>query len=292
MDPNRSSALHGVMWAVLGAVVALAAVYALGIGRQQAASTPVAASGPTDELRARIDALERAEAERLKRNAAPAPVAPARVEPAPPAQPPLAVAPPPAPARPSAAAKPKPAPRAAQKPAPRVEAPPPAPVFKPEPAPATPSPPPPVALAPRVTAPTSAETLANADRLIARGAYAEAVAALQPLAERDNARAQVRLADLYLEGRGVARNETEGLRLMRRAATQGDGEAQFKMGELYARGNAVQQNNFQAYIWYNAASRRGYPGASAAQERIGATLQPVEIEQAAKLGEKLAQAGR
>jgi TPR repeat protein len=82
------------------------------------------------------------------------------------------------------------------------------------------------------------------------------------------------------------------MRLLRRAATLGDADAQYRLGDLYFRGGTVQQNNFQAYVWLNAAARGGNAAASAAQEKVAALLQPVEIEQAGKLAARLAQGGR
>ncbi len=111
---------------------------------------------------------------------------------------------------------------------------------------------------------------------------------LQPLAERNNAKAQVRLGRLYLEGHGVERSDADALRLFRKAAEQGDGEARLKLGDMYASGRGVPQNNFQAYVWYGAAARAGNVTGRLNQERIGATMQPMEKRQAGKLIDKLA----
>ena len=111
---------------------------------------------------------------------------------------------------------------------------------------------------------------------------------LKPLAEQDNAKAQFRLGDMYLDGRGVERNDQEGVRLVRKAASMGDCDAQLRLGEMYFRGQSVPQNNFQAYVWYSAAVRSGKTAASAPQERVAALLQPVEVEQASKVAARVA----
>lgn len=163
--------------------------------------------------------------------------------------------------------------------------------------PAAPLQPPPTVKVATVLEPTRVEPakpavvddpLTKADLAYARGSYADAISVLQPLAERNNAKAQVRLGRLYLEGHGVERSDAEALRLFRRAAEQGDGEARLKLGDMYAAGRGVPQNNFQAYVWYGAAARAGNVTAKLQQERVGATMQPMELRQAGKLIDKLA----
>ncbi len=129
--------------------------------------------------------------------------------------------------------------------------------------------------------------LASADRAYARGSRSEAIAALKTLVERDYAKAMVRLGDLYLQGEGVERKDQEALSLFRRAANQGDSDARLRLGDMYAIGRGVPQNNFQAYVWYSAAALSGNTAAKANQERAAALLQPVEIQQAGKLVERM-----
>jgi len=136
------------------------------------------------------------------------------------------------------------------------------------------------------------DPLVAIDRAIAQANYGEAIAALKPLADDNNPRAQVRLGKLYLEGQGVPRNETEASRLFHRAAERGENEARLRLGDMYANGRGVPQSNFQAYVWYWAAARSGNAAAKANQERVGATLQPMEIRQAGKVIESLVAAGK
>ncbi|TAK52064.1 MAG: hypothetical protein EPO27_01865 [Betaproteobacteria bacterium] len=74
----------------------------------------------------------------------------------------------------------------------------------------------------------------------------------------------------------------------RSRALQGDPAAQLKLGEMYENGRGVPQNNFQAYYWYSAAVRGGNAGARVKKEQMAARLQPAEIQQAEKLVERLA----
>lgn len=74
----------------------------------------------------------------------------------------------------------------------------------------------------------------------------------------------------------------------RTRALQGDPAAQLKLGEMYENGRGVAQNNFQAYYWYSAAVRGGNAAARVKKEQMAARLQPAEIQQADKLVERLA----
>lgn len=136
------------------------------------------------------------------------------------------------------------------------------------------------------------DPLASADRAYAEGSYREAIALLKPLAESNNAKAQVRLARLYLEGLGVERNEAEAVLLIRKAAEQGENEARLRLGDMYASGRGVPQSNFQAFVWYGLAARGGNVAAKNNQERVGASMQPMEIRQAGKLIDSLVAAAK
>ncbi|HYR32957.1 MAG TPA: serine/threonine-protein kinase [Burkholderiales bacterium] len=157
----------------------------------------------------------------------------------------------------------------------------------PLPAPTPQSAPPPAA-----RAPGPAELLASAERAQARGDYGEAATTFKALAENGSPRAMVRLGDLYLVGQGVERSDELALRMFRGAYEKGDSEAQQRLGDMYAKGRGVPQNNFHAYAWYSAAVLSGNAAAKGEQERIGATLQTVEVEQARKLGERYARAAK
>jgi TPR repeat protein len=122
---------------------------------------------------------------------------------------------------------------------------------------------------------------------MARGNYAEAAAALRPLAERGNAPAMVKLGDLYLAGQGVERSDELALRMYRGASDRGNGDAHQRIGDLYTKGRGVPQNNFQAFAYYMAAVRAGNATAKSEADRVSATLQTVEVQQALKLAERI-----
>jgi serine/threonine protein kinase len=178
-------------------------------------------------------------------------------------------------AKPAPAAKPRieqPKPATAEPVVPKVTEPPVA-MVTPPPA----SPPPDPAVSP----------MATAERAIGRGNYAEAAAALRPLAERGNAQAMVKLGDLYSAGQGVERSDELALRMYRGASDRGNGDAHQRMGDLYTRGRGVPQNNFQAFAYYMAAVQSGNTAAKSEADKVSATLQAVEVQQALKLAERI-----
>jgi TPR repeat protein len=136
---------------------------------------------------------------------------------------------------------------------------------------------------PAAAPPSSAALLEKADRDYTAGNYAEALAALKPLAARGNANAQLRLGKSYAEGHGVAHDDARAAIWYRKAALQGNPEAQLQLGELYASGRGVPHSDFEAYVWLTAAVRGGNAAAKALQGRVAKLLQPVEAEQAGKL---------
>ena len=258
-EPNNMAAAgRGMLWAVTGAALTLAGVVVFGLPRQQASAPQAVAPAPaaapaasdaSEQLRARLNALEQevaadrkrlaeatqkteTERQRLQEERARLAAAPST-----PVQKPRITTPPP--------------PRVATAPSTAKAAPPPAPVKIIEPpvaqTPLAAAPAPqPASVQPRA-APSTAEQRAGAERLLAQGNYSEAAV------------------------------------MFRQLATQGDGDSQLRLGEMYFRGQGVPQNNFQAYVWYNAAVRSGNSAARAPQERVAALLQPVEVEQADKL---------
>lgn len=126
---------------------------------------------------------------------------------------------------------------------------------------------------------------------LAAGDGTQSIAALQPLAEKGDAEAQVALAHLYLQGRGDAavgiawleaavaqghlgaqttlgmlrmhgvdmpKDPVGGEAMIRAAAEQGHLPAQYELGLLYAVGTEVAENVGEALIWYHKAAEAGY----------------------------------
>jgi TPR repeat protein len=145
--------------------------------------------------------------------------------------------------------------------------------------------PPPAVPAPAKAAATrtAAEQFADADQAWEARRYPEAIALLRPMADTGNARAQTRLGDAYLDGRGLPRDDAAAGAWYEKAALQGDTNAQVKLAALYASGNGALRNINLAYVWFGTAARLGSGAARIEQERVAASLQPAERAQADRL---------
>ena len=133
----------------------------------------------------------------------------------------------------------------------------------------------------------------EAEHLSGAGATADAARLLEPLAERGDPAAALRLASAYDSGRGVpadavraerlyrlaaaagevdalynlgvfhdkarggTRDAQEAIRWFRRAADQRDGQAQLNLGILYYKGDGVQVDHAQARAWLELAADNG-----------------------------------
>jgi len=84
---------------------------------------------------------------------------------------------------------------------------------------------------------------------------------LKALAEKGDAAAQTKLADLYRTGKGVAQNFQEAVKWYSSAAEKGVAEAQFRLGELYGEGKGIAQNAQEAAKWLEKAAAQGHQDA-------------------------------
>ena len=75
---------------------------------------------------------------------------------------------------------------------------------------------------------SNAGQLKDAKTAFDNGDYGKAYELLHPLAEENNAEAQFLLGSLYVNGRGVERDDTEGLSWVMKAARQGYDEARLR----------------------------------------------------------------
>lgn len=96
---------------------------------------------------------------------------------------------------------------------------------------------------------------------IERGETDPAVNQLKLLAVRGEAEAQVFLASLYIEGRGVAQNDSIGWRWYVKAANTGNAEAQYQLGRLNENGLGVPVFAGEAMRYYEKAATAGHEAA-------------------------------
>jgi TPR repeat protein len=115
------------------------------------------------------------------------------------------------------------------------------------------------------------------------GDYRAALEAWRPLAEADNAEAQVALADLYASGALGAARPGQAAEWYRRAAEQGHAMAQLNLGDMYARGAGVPRDPVRAYVWLSLAARQGRAWAERRRREIVVRLTPAEATKATAL---------
>ncbi len=91
-----------------------------------------------------------------------------------------------------------------------------------------------------------------------------AVEEYKRLASEGDPNAQVNLAILYEQGRGVSRSLCEAYDLFREPADQGFTPAIYHVGRMFLEGKCVTQNPTEAVKWFRKAADRGYADAQCA----------------------------
>lgn len=105
---------------------------------------------------------------------------------------------------------------------------------------------------------------------------------LSEKAKAGDAAAEFELANAFLQGRDIPKNESEGLALLERAARSGHAAAEFQMGErTYGDGNNPV-NYVDAYAWYALAQRNGDGEADAKVNELENRMTPGQLEDGKK----------
>lgn len=78
------------------------------------------------------------------------------------------------------------------------------------------------------------------------------------LAEKGDAVAQFRYAEMLRDGRGVAKNMKESVKWTRKAAESGLAAAQCQMGMFYMNGLGVDRDEDKAVGWLNKAAKKDH----------------------------------
>jgi TPR repeat protein len=94
---------------------------------------------------------------------------------------------------------------------------------------------------------------------------------IKQLAEKGNAEAQLKLAQMYKEGKGVAQNLQEAFNWARKSAEQGIAQAQFMLGQMYAAGKGVKKDAKEAAKWLQKAADQGLQAAKDEIKKLGAS---------------------
>lgn len=116
---------------------------------------------------------------------------------------------------------------------------------------------------------------------LAKAPSRELAARLRRLADRGSVYAKVLLADAFLEGRGVERNDGLGMRYLREAADEGQGLARLNLAKIYLQGRLVMADREKALSLASLATREGVSGAAVVVRELGvdpASLGPIGPE--------------
>ena len=85
----------------------------------------------------------------------------------------------------------------------------------------------------------------------------KAVKLFSSASEKDNAMAQYYLGQAYLHGDGIEMNENKSFVLFKKSAEQGEVNAQTALGFAYGLGKGVEINKKEAIRWFRKASNQG-----------------------------------
>lgn len=102
---------------------------------------------------------------------------------------------------------------------------------------------------------------------------AEGLRWYRKVAERGHSGAMLNVGNSYYNGRGVAEDRTEAAHWFRRAAERGHAGAMYNLAICYAGGQGVEKDETEAVKWFRASAAKGNPRAMAALNSRGLGLQ-------------------
>jgi TonB family protein len=113
---------------------------------------------------------------------------------------------------------------------------------------------------------------------------------LSQRAKTGDAAAEFELANAFFEGRGIPKNEEQGMALLERAASSGYPQAQYEMGR-HAYGDGNDSDKYiDAYVWYAQAQRNGSEQAQAKVTELESRMTPDQLSEAKKKLESMGSA--
>ena len=83
------------------------------------------------------------------------------------------------------------------------------------------------------------------------------VTTIRARASAGDAAAQVELGRMYMDGRGVPQDASQGVMWLGKAAEQGHPYAQYILGVLYSQGSSVPKDERKALSWFSKAATQG-----------------------------------
>lgn len=112
--------------------------------------------------------------------------------------------------------------------------------------------------------------MADARSALDAGDFKTAAEILKHLASQGDSSAQINLGILYLDGKGVPKDEAEAASLFDQSARQGNPSAAMNLGILFRNGQGVAKNLEHSYMWLQMAMMglSGHDRATAARYSI------------------------
>lgn len=111
----------------------------------------------------------------------------------------------------------------------------------------------------------------------------ETVAKLVSKAEKGDAEAMVKIAEIYCGGVNIEQDDQVCGIWMRRAAESGHMRAQFMLGGMYELGLGMRTDPVQAYRWYSISFDQGYQMSGNAAKKVEANMTPSQVSMAQQL---------
>ena len=113
--------------------------------------------------------------------------------------------------------------------------------------------------------------------------FLEARRLLRKAAEHGHVGAQLELASIYIEGKGVTVDFVEAAEWLYPAATSGTAVAQAGLGDILQSDRGVKPDLVQSWMWFSLAVSGGYTEAKEALANVTSRLSPAELQEAQRL---------
>ena len=126
----------------------------------------------------------------------------------------------------------------------------------------------------------------EADKAYNRGDFKTAYEIWQPMAEKGDAVAQLKIAVRYYEGNGVRKDYVEAFRWYKLSAEQGNTSAQVNVASMLHTGIGTTQNYIEAYKWAKLAASTGDVTGISLKESLDKELTPQQIAAGKKLAKE------
>ena len=126
---------------------------------------------------------------------------------------------------------------------------------------------------------TAEEYFDEAQRIFRNGQKSQAVELYRKAAYKNHSKAQLRLAQCYLNGYGVDINYRVALVWLQKAANAEDSEAEFILARCYLKGIGVAADKEQAIEWFKRAYIHGDPDAWGMLKTFGVDVKNITSDE-------------